>query len=95
MRSAAAIGDPSDFGSVHHEVELAVLIKRRCVRLRRACPQSHCRLRRGADLTLRDVQGKMKAGQLWKRPAFDNSCPLSGIYSAAELPATCKIQRWA
>ncbi|HAX2910367.1 TPA: fumarylacetoacetate hydrolase family protein [Escherichia coli] len=67
LRQPLAI--PSDFGSVHHEVELAVLI--------------------GAtlDLTLRDVQGKMKkAGQPWeKAKAFDNSCPLSGFIPAAEF----------
>ena len=27
-----------------------------------------------------------------KRPAFDNSYPLSGLIPAAELPATRKIQ---
>ncbi|EEY9051518.1 fumarylacetoacetate hydrolase family protein [Escherichia coli] len=39
------------------------------------------------DLTLRDVQGKMKkAGQPWeKAKAFDNSCPLSGFIPAAEF----------
>ncbi len=47
LRQPLAI--PSDFGSVHHEVELAVLIG---ATLRQAteepCPQSHCRLWRGA-----------------------------------------------
>lgn len=47
LRQPLAI--PSDFGSVHHEVELAVLIGATAASgYGRACPQSHCRLRRGA-----------------------------------------------
>jgi len=39
------------------------------------------------DLTLRDIQGKMKkAGQPWeKAKAFDNSCPISGFIPAGEF----------
>lgn len=39
------------------------------------------------DLTLRDIQGKMKkAGQPWeKAKGFDNSCPLSGFIPVAEF----------
>ncbi len=39
------------------------------------------------DLTLRDVQGKMKkAGQPWeKAKGFDNACPISGFIPAAEF----------
>ncbi len=39
------------------------------------------------DLTLRDLQSKMKkAGQPWeKAKGFDNSCPISGFIPAAEF----------
>jgi 2-keto-4-pentenoate hydratase/2-oxohepta-3-ene-1,7-dioic acid hydratase in catechol pathway len=39
------------------------------------------------DLTLRDLQAKMKkAGQPWeKAKGFDNSCPISGFIPAAEF----------
>ncbi|VDZ89442.1 fumarylacetoacetate (FAA) hydrolase [Lelliottia amnigena] len=41
------------------------------------------------DLTLRDVQGKMKkAGQPWeKAKGFDNSCPISGFIPTADFKA--------
>lgn len=52
---------PADMGAVHHEVELAVLIG---VTLRRAT-EDHVRKAIAGygvalDLTLRDIQGKMK-----------------------------------
>ncbi|BBP37291.1 fumarylacetoacetate hydrolase family protein [Escherichia coli] len=91
LRQPLAI--PSDFGSVHHEVELAVLIG---ATLRQATEEHVRKAIAGygvaLDLTLRDVQGKMKkAGQPWeKAKAFDNSCPLSGFIPAAEF--TCDPQ---
>ncbi|MCW7550323.1 fumarylacetoacetate hydrolase family protein [Photorhabdus sp. APURE] len=76
------IAIPKDFGAVHHEVELAVLIG---TPLKQANEE-----RVGAaiagfavalDLTLRDLQSKFrKAGQPWeKSKAFDGSCPISGF----------------
>ncbi|MEK9497024.1 fumarylacetoacetate hydrolase family protein [Photorhabdus sp. P32] len=76
------IAIPKDFGAVHHEVELAVLIG---TPLKQANEE-----RVGAaivgfavalDLTLRDLQFKFKkAGQPWeKSKAFDGSCPISGF----------------
>jgi len=73
---------PQGLGSVHHEVELAILIG---ATLRQAT-EDHVRKAIAGyglalDLTLRDVQGKMKkAGQPWeKAKGFDNSCPISGF----------------
>ena len=86
LRQPLAI--PSDFGSVHHEVELAVLIG---ATLRQATEEHVRKAIAGygvaLDLTLRDVQGKMKkAGQPWeKAKAFDNSCPLSGFITTLGL----------
>ncbi|KNC90997.1 fumarylacetoacetate hydrolase family protein [Trabulsiella odontotermitis] len=79
---------PQGFGSVHHEVELAVLIG---ATLRQATEAHVQKAIAGygvaLDLTLRDVQGKMKkAGQPWeKAKGFDNSCPISGFIPAAEF----------
>ena len=79
---------PSDMGSVHHEVELAVLIG---ATLRQATEEHVRKAIAGygvaLDLTLRDIQGKMKkAGQPWeKAKGFDNSCPLSGFIPVAEF----------
>lgn len=61
---------PADMGAVHHEVELAVLIG---ATLRQAT-EDHVRKAIAGygvalDLTLRDIQGKMKkAGQPWEKP---------------------------
>ena len=86
LRQPLAI--PSDMGSVHHEVELAVLIG---ATLRQATEEHVRKAIAGygvaLDLTLRDIQGKMKkAGQPWeKAKGFDNSCPLSGFIQVAEF----------
>ncbi|QRG77472.1 fumarylacetoacetate hydrolase family protein [Citrobacter sp. R56] len=86
LRQPLAI--PANMGSVHHEVELAVLIG---ATLRQAT-EDHVRKAIAGygvalDLTLRDIQGKMKkAGQPWeKAKGFDNSCPLSGFIPVAEF----------
>ncbi|WP_237932741.1 fumarylacetoacetate hydrolase family protein [Buttiauxella sp. S19-1] len=79
---------PQDLGSVHHEVELAILIGST---LRKATEEHVTKAIAGygvaLDLTLRDLQGKLKkAGQPWeKSKGFDNSCPISGFVLASEL----------
>lgn len=77
---------PQGLDSVHHEVELAVLIGGT---LRQATEEHVLQAIAGygvaLDLTLRDLQGKMKkAGQPWeKAKGFDNSCPISGFIPAS------------
>ena len=79
---------PQGLGSVHHEVELAVLIG---ATLRQATEDHVQKAIAGygvaLDLTLRDIQGQMKkAGQPWeKAKGFDNACPVSGFIPAAEF----------
>jgi 2-keto-4-pentenoate hydratase/2-oxohepta-3-ene-1,7-dioic acid hydratase in catechol pathway len=81
---------PQGLGSVHHEVELAILIG---ATLRQATEEHVEKAIAGygvaLDLTLRDLQGKLKkAGQPWeKAKGFDNSCPISGFIPAAEFTA--------
>ncbi len=83
------LGIPSDFGSVHHEVELAVLIG---ATLRQATEEHVRKAIAGygvaLDLTLRDVQEDWRKpagrGKWEKAKAFDNSCPLSGFIPAAD-----------
>ncbi|MCT4705876.1 fumarylacetoacetate hydrolase family protein [Enterobacteriaceae bacterium H11S18] len=81
---------PQGLGSVHHEVELAILIG---ATLRQASEEHVVKAIAGygvaLDLTLRDLQGKLKkAGQPWeKAKGFDNSCPISGFIPAAEFTA--------
>ncbi|MTC51454.1 fumarylacetoacetate hydrolase family protein [Providencia alcalifaciens] len=73
---------PKDLGSVHHEVEMAILIG---MPLKNADEDRVARAIAGyavaLDLTLRDLQAKFKkAGQPWeKSKAFDGSCPISGF----------------
>lgn len=96
LRQPLAI--PSDFGSVHHEVELAVLIG---ATLRQATEEHVRKAIAGygvaLDLTLRDVQGKMKkAGQPWKRPKrLITLVRFPGLSPRRNSPAIRKIQRWA
>jgi 2-keto-4-pentenoate hydratase/2-oxohepta-3-ene-1,7-dioic acid hydratase in catechol pathway len=79
---------PKDFGAVHHEVELAVLIG---MPLKQASEERVSRAIAGygvaLDLTLRELQaGLKKAGQPWeKSKAFDGSCPISGFIPMAEF----------
>lgn len=79
---------PQGLGSVHHEVELAILIGST---LRQATEDHVSKAIAGygvaLDLTLRDVQSKMKkGGHPWeKAKGFDNACPVSGFIPAAEF----------
>ncbi|QQG30315.1 fumarylacetoacetate hydrolase family protein [Pectobacterium carotovorum] len=79
---------PKKLGSVHHEVELAVLIG---TPLTQANEERVARAIAGygvaLDLTLRDLQSEFKkVGQPWeKAKAFDGSCPISGFIPVAEF----------
>lgn len=86
IRQPVAI--PKGLGSVHHEVELAVLIG---TPLKQANEDRVARAIAGygvaLDLTLRELQaGFKKAGQPWeKAKGFDGSCPISGFIPVAEF----------
>ncbi|PHM45291.1 isomerase/hydrolase [Xenorhabdus mauleonii] len=73
---------PQGLGSVHHEIELAVLIGSS---LKNANEDRVSKAIAGfavaLDLTLRDLQREFKqSGQPWeKSKAFDGSCPISGF----------------
>lgn len=80
---------PRDKGEVHFETELAVLIGRPLTKAAASDVESAI-LGYGLalDLTLRDVQSKLKEqGQPWERAkAFDGACPLSPFVAADKLP---------
>ncbi|AVG77185.1 fumarylacetoacetate hydrolase family protein [Pantoea ananatis] len=79
---------PDEFGEVHHEVELAVLIGTTLKQASEAhVAQAIAGYGVALDLTLRDLQaGLKKAGQPWeKAKAFDNACPVSGFIPVAEF----------
>lgn len=82
------IAIPKDFGAVHHEIELAVLIGSP---LKQATEQRVAEAIAGygvaLDITLRDLQTQfIKHGQPWeKSKSFDGSCPVSGFIPAAEF----------
>ena len=80
---------PTDRGSCHHEVELAVLISHKlqnvaAMTARQAVGGYGIAL----DLTLRDVQTDLKKkGHPWElAKAFDGACPLSPFLKPADLP---------
>lgn len=75
---------PQDQGSVHHELEIAILIGKP---LRHASAaqvaESIAGIGLGLDLTLRDVQDQLKEkGHPWERAkSFDGACPLTEFVS--------------
>ncbi|WP_062267804.1 fumarylacetoacetate hydrolase family protein [Endozoicomonas arenosclerae] len=80
---------PTDRGEVHHETEIAILID---TRLQNASEGESIdaikALGLALDLTLRDVQSRLKAkGLPWEiAKAFDGSCPVSGFIAKEHLP---------
>ena len=80
---------PVGRGECHHEVELAVLVGQL---LQNAEAETACQAVAGygvgLDLTLRDLQNKLKKkGHPWETAkAFDGSCPLSPFLKPEALP---------
>ena len=75
-----AFSIPQHLGECHHELEMAVLIGNTLTNADEdSALHAIAGLGLGLDLTLRDVQSKLKEkGQPWERAkAFDGSCPLS------------------
>lgn len=71
---------PQDLGSVHHEVELAILIGDTLTNINaESANKAIVGIGLALDLTLRDLQGQLKEkGHPWEvAKAFDGSCPLS------------------
>ncbi|MGI9282774.1 MAG: fumarylacetoacetate hydrolase family protein [Endozoicomonas sp.] len=79
---------PVDRGEVHHETEIAILID---TRLHNASENESISAIKAMglalDLTLRDVQSRLKAkGLPWEiAKAFDGSCPVSGFIAKEHL----------
>ncbi len=79
---------PTDRGECHFETELAVLIGAPLCRASSAQAQAAIvGIGLGLDLTLRELQGQLKAkGHPWEiAKSFDGACPLSWFVRAAEI----------
>ncbi|MBV1787375.1 fumarylacetoacetate hydrolase family protein [Marinobacterium sp. D7] len=86
---------PRGLGSVHFETELAVLIGERLSHVdEQAAQHAIAGIGLGLDLTLRDVQDKLKAkGHPWERSkAFDGACPLSAFLTPASVGDLTDVQ---
>ncbi len=73
---------PKQSGECHNELELAILIQSPLTQATNAhAAEAIWGVGLALDLTLRDVQSKLKSkGQPWERAkSFDGSCPLSGF----------------
>ena len=87
-RLSSPVYIPKTHGRCDNEVEIAVLIKHS---LNNVMPEQAQNAIWGMglalDLTLRDVQSKLKSqGHPWERAkAFDGSCPISGFVAQQEL----------
>ena len=82
---------PSDQGSVHHELEIAILIGKPLTRANeQQVADSIAGIGLGLDLTLRDVQDKLKEkGHPWERAkSFDGACPLTNFVSSDAITQT-------
>ncbi len=88
MPMEQAIPLPRGLGEVHHEVEIALLIK---MPLKNAteetCSDAVLAVGLGLDLTLRDLQAQQKnKGLPWEiAKAFDNSSPISGFVAREHI----------
>lgn len=71
----------ADLGELHHELEISLLIGEQINPASREFTSAIAGVGLGIDLTLRDVQAKLKKqGLPWERAkAFDNSCVLSSF----------------
>lgn len=79
---------PEDQGSVHHELEIAILIGQPLMNANNEqVAESIAGIGLGLDLTLRDVQAKLKEkGHPWERAkSFDGACPLTGFVSLPQF----------
>lgn len=75
---------PQDQGSVHHELEIAILIGQALKNANEEqVAESIAGIGLGLDLTLRDVQTKLKEkGHPWElAKSFDGACPLTEFVS--------------
>ncbi len=90
MRSLGEpVSIPEDKGSVHHELEIAVLIGHKlCNATDVESKQAVSGIGLALDLTLRDIQKQLKeAGRPWeKAKAFDGSCPISHFVPMGQCP---------
>jgi 2-keto-4-pentenoate hydratase/2-oxohepta-3-ene-1,7-dioic acid hydratase in catechol pathway len=80
---------PKNQGCVHHELEIAILIGKKLTRAtEEQVADSIAGIGLGLDLTLRDVQAKLKEkGHPWElAKSFDGACPLTEFVSVS-LPS--------
>lgn len=92
---APQISIPSQYGSVHHELEIAVVLQHRL----KNATESQVRdaiagVGLALDLTLRDVQEQLKKqGHPWEAAkAFDGSSPLSNFVSIEQIADLANIE---
>lgn len=79
LSTSAEIRFPVDLGTIHYECELVVLIGKQMTRVSKEQALEYAAgVGLGLDLTLRELQGDLKAkGYPWERAkAFDGSCIL-------------------
>ena len=86
---------PKGKGSCHNEIELAVLLGAPlCNATEYEAKSAIYGIGLGLDLTLRDIQEKLKSrGHPWERAkAFDYSCPVSGFVAIADVNVAQNIE---
>ena len=79
---------PANQGSVHHEIEIALLVGKKATGISAEQAWDHVsHVGLALDLTLRDVQSQLKAKSLpWEiAKGFDGACPLSNWVAVDRL----------
>jgi len=99
LPEGGSIRIPEISNDCHHELELAVLIGKKAVRIRPGEAMDHVAGYGVAiDLTLRDVQQRLKEkGLPWEiAKGFDTACPLSDFVPASEVadPGNLELRLW-
>lgn len=77
---------PTDRGEVHHELEIAILLGKKLTNAtEQECREAIAGVGLALDLTLRDVQARLKEnGHPWElAKAFDGACPVGEFISVA------------
>lgn len=92
---APEIKIPTHWGSVHHELEVAILIKNTLTDANEQdVHDAIAGVGLALDLTLRDVQDKLKKkGHPWEAAkAFDGACPLSDFIEINQIDDLTNIE---
>eukprot|EP00823_Brevimastigomonas_motovehiculus_P005182 TRINITY_DN365_c0_g1_i1.p1 TRINITY_DN365_c0_g1~~TRINITY_DN365_c0_g1_i1.p1 ORF type:complete len:224 (+),score=56.74 TRINITY_DN365_c0_g1_i1:51-722(+) len=93
----SSIQVPSTCKALHHEVELGVIIGKRCRDIKKSEVFEHIGgYVLALDMTARDIQDRAKAAKLpWAvAKGYDTFCPVSSFLTKTQIPNPHDIELW-